>query len=368
MHRWLDEVEELSRNKLPAAVFRYIAEGAREEISLRESVLAWESVRLLPRVLEDVRRVELTTSLLGSSYAAPIGVAPMTLMRAADPDGELAMADAAAMTGIPMVVSSNAGSTFAEIAERGVSWWLQAYVASDREASSPYLEAAAAAGARAVVLTADTPVLGTRYPVPGPNIWETAEPGWLGVNPGVTTTGHRPEERDKAMDLGPPDIGWLRERTGLPVVVKGVLRPDDARRCVDAGAAGVWVSNHGGRQLDQAVAPALCVAGVRAAVGDEAEVYVDGGVRSGLHALIGLALGADAVFVGRPLYHALAAAGRKGVHRALAELMEELEEAMRLTGSPTTGALEGLVAGESGRNGGGPGVNRGCDGDHRWRI
>jgi 4-hydroxymandelate oxidase len=214
----------------------------------------------------------------------------------------------------------------------------------------PMLEAAAAAGAEAVVLTADTPVLGTRYPLPeGPGVWEVSDPAWIGAN-AAPPRSLDPEAREKAMDLGPADIAWLAETTGLPVVVKGVLRPDDARRCVEAGARAVWISNHGGRQLDQVVATARCVEAVRAAVDESAEVYVDGGIRSGLHTLIALALGADAVFVGRPLFHALAADGSEGVDRALDEYARELTESMRLAGCASPAETRGIVApgGETG--------------------
>ncbi|MGH3334218.1 MAG: alpha-hydroxy acid oxidase [Nocardioides sp.] len=331
-YRWLDQVEALAREALPPAVFRYVAEGAREEISLREASPAWDAVRIAPRVLQDVRTVHTGTMLMGTDFAAPMGIAPMTLQRAADPAGEVTMAAAAGRAGVPMVLSSNAGSTFADVAATGAHWWLQVYVAADRRHTVPLLEAAVAAGAEAVVLTADTPVLGARYPLPGgPGIWEVADPGWIGANAALPT-GLDPEDREKAMDLGPADIGWLAETTGLPVVVKGVLRPDDARRCVTAGARAVWISNHGGRQLDQVVATAHCVEAICAAVGETAEVYVDGGIRSGLHAFIALALGADAAFIGRPLFHALAADGRQGVDRALDEYTDELVEAMRLAG------------------------------------
>lgn len=344
--RWLDEVEELAERALPPAVFRYVQEGAREEISLREAVAAWRSLRVAPRVLRDVREVEVAAELLGRPARAPIGVAPMTLQRAADPEGEVAMAQAAAQAGVPMVVSSNAGRTFADIAATGVTWWLQVYVAPDREATMPLLDAAVAAGAAAVVLTVDTPVLGARYPLlDGLDVWGMVDREWVGANAGGLVAAPGPQDRTKAMDLGPKDLSWLSEVTGCPVVVKGVLRADDAGRCVDAGAAAVWVSNHGGRQLDQAVATAWCVQGVRSAVGDRAEVYVDGGIRSGLHAMLGLGLGADAVFVGRPLFHALAAGGAEGARRALAELHGELVEALRLAGCSSAAETRGVVLG-----------------------
>ena len=343
-HRWLDQVEQLARDALPPAVFRYLAEGARDEVTLREAPEAWRSYRLAPRVLRDVSAVDPSVDLLGEAQPLPLGVAPMTLQRAADPDGEVAMARAAAEVGVPIVVSSNAGSRFSDIGATGARWWLQAYVAAQREESLPVLEQAVAGGASAVVLTVDTPTLGTRYPAPGvPKVWEVAEAEWLGAN-ASTTTGLDPADRAKALDLGPTDLGWLHDVTGLPVVVKGVLRPDDAVRALEAGAAAVWVSNHGGRQLDQAVATAHALAPVRAAAGGSAQVYVDGGIRSGLHVLVALALGATSVFVGRPLFHALAAGGVEGVVRALRELEEELLEALRLSGSARLADTPGLIA------------------------
>ena len=333
--RWLDQVESLARDALPEPVFRYVAEGARDEISVREAVAAWQAIRVAPRILRDVRKVETSTDLLGTTFDLPLGIAPMTLQRAADPDGEVATARAAAAAGVPLVVSSNSGRTFEDIGATGVAWWLQIYMPIQREDALPLLNAAVAAGATAVVLTADTPVVGTRYPSPeGPHVWEMADPSWLNANSSVTS-GLEPEDRARAMDLGPADVAWLAEATGLPVVVKGVLRADDAERCAAAGASALWVSNHGGRQLDQVVATAGCVAAVRAATPDGVQVYVDGGVRSGLHVMLAVALGADAAFVGRPIFHALAAGGADGAQRALEELGAELVESMRLAGCPT---------------------------------
>ena len=341
--RWLDQVTSLARERLPEPVFRYVEEGARDEVTLHEATPAWSSIRLAPYVLRDVREVDTSCTLLGDDFRLPVGIAPMTLQRAADPDGEIAMARAAAAAGVPLVVSSNAGSTFADIAATGVTWWLQVYVAVDRSSTEPLLRQAIADGASGIVLTADTPVLGTRYGLPDePPVWEVAEPGWVGVN-APESIGLTPADRLKAMDLGPADVGWLVEATSLPVVVKGVLRPDDARTCVDAGASAVWVSNHGGRQLDRVVATAHCVAPVRAAVGDDVQVYVDGGVRSGLDVLTASALGADAVFVGRPLFHALAAGGEEGVTRALEELGSELVESLRLAGCSSLAATAGIA-------------------------
>jgi 4-hydroxymandelate oxidase len=345
--RWLDQVESLARDALPEPVFRYITEGARDEITLGEAVAAWSGIRVAPRILRDVSRVDTSAALLGRPFRLPVGIAPMTLQRAADPDGEVAMARAAASAGVPLVVSSNAGSTFADIQATGATWWMQVYVPASRQEAAPLLEAAVAGGAAAVVLTADAPVLGTRYRTPqGPHVWEVADPSWVGAN--SPTVGVQPEDRSKAMDLGPADVAWLAETTGLPVVVKGVLRPDDAAVCVSAGASAVWVSNHGGRQLDQAVATATCVAAVREAAGDRAQVYVDGGVRSGLHVMLALALGADAAFLGRPMFHALAAGGEEGVTRAVGDLGTELVESMRLAGCADPAATRGIACPDRG--------------------
>jgi 4-hydroxymandelate oxidase len=314
-------------------VHRYLRQGARHGVTAGEATAAWDAFRLLPRVLRDVSSVQTATTLLGTEVRAPVAVAPTTMQRAVHPDGEVAMARGAAAAGSLLVVSSNAGSTFEQIAATGVAWWVQVYVTADRQACLPLLRSAVDAGARAVVLTADTPVVGTKYDGEGPTVWDVAEPGWLHANfaPGYGDAAGD----EKATDLGPHDVDWLGRSSGLPVVVKGVLRADDARRCVDAGAAAVWVSNHGGRQLDHAAATAHCLAAVTDAVGDTAEVYVDGGLRDGRHVATALALGARAAFLGRPPVYALAVAGEDGVRRLLDDLAEELVDVLTLAGIPS---------------------------------
>jgi 4-hydroxymandelate oxidase len=211
-----------------------------------------------------------------------------------------------------------------------VDWWLQMYVMSDRHTGLPLLERAVAAGAAAVVLTVDTSVVGTKYDGAGPSVWDVVEASWLRSNFAAGYGGSPGDE--KATDLGPQDVEWLAKATGLPVVVKGVLRSSDARRCLDAGASAVWVSNHGGRQLDYAAATADTLASVVAEVDGSAEVYVDGGVRSARHALAALALGARGVFLGRLPVYALACDGSNGVLRMFADLDKELVEALMLSG------------------------------------
>jgi 4-hydroxymandelate oxidase len=255
------------------------------------------------------------------------------------------MARAVRAAGSVMVASSNGGTTFAEIGATGVRWWVQVYVPQDRSLAVPLLERAVEAGAEAVVLTVDTPVVGTKYAAGDRIVWDVIEPGLLQVNfdPGYADA----PGADKATDLGERDLVWLTETTGLPVVVKGVLRPDDARRCVDAGVAAVWVSNHGGRQLDRAATTASSLPGVVGAVGGAADVYVDGGIRSGLDVLAALALGADAVFLGRSPILALVD-GEDGVGRMLEELRVEVVEALRLAGCASVADTRGIAVEDPG--------------------
>ena len=340
MTTWLAGLEELARTRLPAPVFEYVVQGAGESVSAAEAPAAWSAVRFQPRVLRDVTSVDTSVNLLGEASAVPWGVAPTTLQRAVHPDGELAMARASAAAGALMVVSSNAGTSFAEIGATGVRWWLQVYLPARRSLAEPMLERAVAAGAEAVVLTVDTPVVATKHVV-GEPVWDVVDPGLVRVNfdEGYETT----PGAEKATDLGPDDIGWLAERTGLPVVAKGVLRPDDAVRCVEAGAQAVWVSNHGGRQLDRVSSTAACLPSVVGAVAESAQVYVDGGVRNGLDVVAALALGARAVFLGRLPLWALVE-GESGVARMHATLAEEVVEALRLAGCARVADVRGLVA------------------------
>ncbi|WP_340540674.1 alpha-hydroxy-acid oxidizing protein [Nocardioides sp. GXZ039] len=339
--QWVAGLEERARAALPSAVFDYLRQGARDEVTLDRSLTAWREVALYPRTLVDVREVDPAVTLLGRRHPAPIGVAPTTLQRAVHPEGERAMARAVAAADGVLVVSSNAGTPFADIGATGVWWWVQAYLPTERSLAEPMLRRAVAAGAAAVVLTVDTPVVGTKYPrtEQGDVVWDVVDPALLRVN---FDTGYEDAPgSEKALDLGPRDIDWLRSVTGLPVVVKGVLRPEDAARATEAGAAAVWVSNHGGRQFDRAPSTAAALPGVVQAVQGRAEVYVDGGVRGGLDVLTALALGADAAFVGRPALYALHE-GESGVSRLLAELVAQTVESMRLAGAVSVAATRGL--------------------------
>ncbi|WP_299051702.1 alpha-hydroxy acid oxidase [uncultured Nocardioides sp.] len=312
------------------AVGEYVAQGVGAGISVGEATAAWRDWRLLPRTFADTTRVDLGCELLGRPYRRAFGVAPTTLQRAIHPDGELAVARACAATGTPLVVTSNAATPFAEIGATGVDWWLQVYVPQERGLALGLLRRAVEAGARAVVLTADTPVVSTRLLGPSGLVWDVVPPSSVRVNfdPGYDDTS---PGAAKATDLGPADVTWLGEVTGLPVVVKGVLDPDGSRRCAEAGAAAVWVSTHGGRQLDRVVPTAHALPGVVSAVGTDVEVYVDGGVRDGVDLLVAWALGARCVFVGRPVSWALQQ-GADGVSAWAEGLSEQAVEALRLAG------------------------------------
>jgi 4-hydroxymandelate oxidase len=269
--------------------------------------------------------------------------------RAAHPLGEIATARGAAAAGSLMQVSTNAGMTFEQIGATGVRWWLQSYVLRDRGLTREILQRARDAGASAVVLTADTPVVGRKHNA-GPSVWDVTPADYLLAN---IDQGSLPDAAlDYADDLTPDTIGWLRDVTGLPVVVKGVLRADDARIAVSAGAAGVQVSNHGGRQLDLAVATADALPQVAAAIqGSGAEIYVDGGIRRAEHVLAALALGARAVFIGRPVLWALTAGGESaeggadGVAALLSALTDDLSQVMTLAGARAVGEITGDLLG-----------------------
>jgi 4-hydroxymandelate oxidase len=329
--RWIDSLQAEAEARLLPEVADYYRQGAGAGISLAESVAAWDAVRLRPHVLRDVSTVTSATTVLGAQLSTPVLVASSTLQMQADPLGEAAMAAGVGAAGSLLTVSSNTGIPFADIGAAGAPWWVQAYVLEDRGRTRAMLERAVAAGAGAAVVTVDTPIVGTRHFV-GRRVWDVVPEVHLMGNWDLTDTTQVVNE--KARDLTTADIAWLAEVTGIPVVVKGILRGDDARQAVDAGAAAVVVSNHGGRQLDQAVSTAQALPEVAEALADtSALVTVDGGIRTGIHVLAALAMGADAVWVGRPALWALSVGGAEGVARLVADLTAELVEAMMLCGA-----------------------------------
>jgi 4-hydroxymandelate oxidase len=328
----LIEAEQRARELLPAAVFDYYAAGSGCEVTLEEAATAWQRHRLLPHVLRDVSSVDTATTVLGTPVSSPVLIAPTSFAVMANPDGEVATARGAAGAGALMVVSSRASMRLEAIGAAAAGpWWFQVYVMRDRRLTEGLVGRAVAAGATALVLTGDTPYTGVKHRGPTPSVLTDEQ--YLTNLVDHLPAGGQPDAttgQDPATTLA--DIDWLHEISGLPVVVKGVLRPDDAVACLDAGAAGVVVSNHGGRQLDRALSTAQALAGVADAVGGRGEVYVDGGIRDGVSTLTALALGARAVLVGRPVIWALAAGGAEGVTDLLTALRADLAHALALAG------------------------------------
>jgi len=339
----MDELRQAAVDRLPPPVSEYFNQGSADGITASVAVAAWDTVRFRPRILRDVSVVSTATTVLGLELATPVCVAPTSMHRAAHADGEVATARGAAAAGSLMAVSTNSGRTFEEIGATAAAWWLQCYVLRDRGLTKAIAQRAKAAGASAVVLTADTPVVGRKHNA-GKGVWDVVPAGYHMAN--IDQDGLPDSALDKADDLTPDTISWLREVSGLPVVVKGVLRADDARIVASAGAAAVQVSNHGGRQLDQSVAASDALPEIAAAVQESgAEVYVDGGIRRGEHVLAAIALGARAVFVGRPVLWALTAGGETGqggsagVAAVLSQLTAELGHAMALAGARTVSEI-----------------------------
>ncbi len=324
-------LEDRAREQLPADVYDYYAGGADTETTLREAPGAWQTWRLRPRVLRGVTSVPLDTELLGSPVRSPIGVAPWAYQGMAHPDGELATARGATAAGSLLTVSTSATHTLEEVATElpHSARWFQLYRLHSGRHTDDLARRAGAAGYAALVLTVDLPLLGRRR---RDLRHDFALPAGLRMA-NHPAGGDPPSLQDLATATWTfDDIARFGELSGLPVVVKGVLRGDDAVRCVQAGASAVWVSTHGGRQADPAVASAHALPEVVDAVGDDAEVYADGGIRSGSDVLTALALGARAVFVGRPTIWGLTTGGADGVAGVLAGLGEELAHTMALCG------------------------------------
>lgn len=328
MHPLLTDQRARAAELLPEQAWQYYEGGADEQLTRDEAELAWRQLRLRPHVLRDVSAVDTSVELLGARLATPVLVAPTALHGLAHPAGEAETARGAAAAGSLLVLSTRASRRLEDVPCG--PWWFQAYVMRDRGLTRALVQRAAAAGAAAVVLTGDTPYLGSR---PGAERTALADEPLVNLAQHLVAgdDGGRSSEQDPAVGL--EAIAELADASGLPVLVKGVLRADDARACLDAGAAGVVVSNHGGRQLDRAVATARVVGEVAEAVDGRGPVLVDGGLRSGVDVLAALASGADAVLLGRPVLWALAADGAAGVRACLDAVTAGLAHAMGLAGA-----------------------------------
>lgn len=344
-------LEAQARAVLSPMAYDYYAGGADDEVTLRDNEASWRRIRLLPKVLRDVSKVDPAISLLGLDMAAPILIAPMALQRMAHDEGEAAMARGAAATGTVMVASTMATVSLEDIATAAPDTprWFQLYVQRDRDLTASLLKRAAAAGYTGIVLTVDLPVVARRrrdeanqLSLPDGMRVENLQ---VGLDHGAGSA--LAEYSNAAFDTSTTadDIAWVAEVSGLPVVVKGVLRADDAVRCADAGAAAVIVSNHGGRQLDGAIAGADALPAVAAAIDGRVPLLVDGGIRSGVDVVRAIALGASAVLVGRPFLWGLAVDGADGVAGVMAELVDETVRAMTLCGASTVDDIAGDLIG-----------------------
>lgn len=340
----ITELEQRARRLLTPEIYDYYAGGSGSEQTLRASVSAWQQHWLMPRVLRDVATIDTSVRLPGlpeTTAATPIAVAPTGFQGLAHAEGEVATARGAARAGALMVLSTRSSVKIEEVAEavasEGGAWWFQVYVMQDRTLTARLVERAVAAGARALVLTGDTPVVGRKRRDRTEGVVSDAQVlANIGPLADLSLTG-------QAADVTFADIGWLARLGGMPVLVKGVLRADDARACVAAGASGVIVSNHGGRQLDRAVPTALALPAVAAELGGSVPVFVDGGLRTGADVLTALGLGARAVFLGRPVLWALACGGAGGVRDLLTGLTGDLTHAMALAGAAAVADLAGVT-------------------------
>jgi 4-hydroxymandelate oxidase len=330
----VDDAERLAEQVVPPDAWGYIAGGAGDERTLRWNREAFSRRRLRYRVLVDVSGVSTETSVLGTPVSLPALVAPMAFQQVAHEEHELGTARGAAAAGTIMCLSTLAAATPEQVAEAapGSPKWLQIYVFKEREVSDEIVARALDVGFSALVLTADLPVVGIRDREHRTG-WTTPE----GDTPAFVAARSRAVEGDQALGLLDAGVEWkyvseLRERYGVPVVVKGLVTAEDARLACEHGASAVVVSNHGGRQLDGAVASLDALPEVVEAVDGRAEVYVDGGVRRGTDIVTALALGAQAVLVGRPALYGLAFGGAKGVQQVLEILRDETENALALLG------------------------------------
>jgi 4-hydroxymandelate oxidase len=343
------DFKEIARQRLPAMVYNYIAGAAGDEISLRRNRTAFDELLLLPRVLRDVSRLDAGTELLGLKLKYPILLAPTSYHRMVHPEGEQGTARGAGTAGTAMVISSSSTTTIEEIAAVATGpLWFQLYVQPDRAFTRDLVQRVEAAGCRAICITVDTPVLGTRDREMRYRfcLSEGLERANLRGCKGATA-GHFDQSGVYSDVLDPAltweGIDWIRSFAKVPILLKGILAPEDALLAVEHGVAGIVVSNHGARNLDTTPATIEALPAVVAAVDGRLPVLLDGGVRRGTDVVKALALGARAVFVGRPYLWGLAAAGAAGVEAVLKLLHTELLAAMALCGRPTLAAIDNSV-------------------------
>jgi len=360
----VSDFRELARRRLPNIFFEYIDGGSYAEETLRRNVADLEAIALRQLVMRDTTQLDMTVETLGQALKMPVGLSPVGMAGMYARRGEAQAARAAAKAGVPFCLSTVGVCSIEEVAGTGVPPWFQLYMLKDRGYMRELLQRAKAVGCPVLVFTVDLPTPGSRYrdirsgftgatPLQAAltQAWDgVTHPGWtwdvfvhgrphtLGTVAGAVTEGRRVTDflswiaRNFDRSVTWKDMDWVRETWDGPIVVKGVLDAADARDAVKAGAQGLVVSNHGGRQLDGVKSSISALPRIAQAVGGDLELYMDGGVRSGLDVLKALALGAKACFVGRPWAWALGAGGEPAVARMLDILRAELAVAMILTG------------------------------------
>ena len=364
--RNIADLRRMARERLPRMVFDYIDGGADDEVTLARNVSRFRDIELVWEALKDVDKIDTSTTIMGAPSASPFFISPTATSRLFHPRaGELAVARAAHAAGVPYTCSTLASASVEEIAAVNPGpKWFQVYVFRDRELVKEVLARAKAAGFSAIILTVDVPVVGNRerdgandFTVPPKVTWRTATqalaaPGYLWDL--ATTSEIRPAnfthirmntglidfinaQFDRAVTWD--DVRWLRETWDGKLAIKGIATPEDAQRCVSIGADAVWVSNHGGRQLDTAPASIDTLPAIADAVAGKVEIILDGGVRRGSDVVKALALGANAVAIGRAYLYGLAAGGEAGVRRALDIIDSEVRRTMALCGRTQLSAL-----------------------------
>ena len=358
----LHEYEIAAREKLPGMVWDYYSSGADDEVTLRDNREAYERLKLQYRVLVDVKERDLRTTVLDQPVSMPILIAPTAFQRLAHPDGELATVRAAGAAGTIMILSTLSNRAVEEVVAAATKpVWFQLYVYKDRGVTTELIQRAEAAGCKALVLTVDVPAWGrrerdihNRFRLPEGITVENLTPNGLQDLPPQADGSGLAAYIKSLFDptLSWRDIEWLRARTRLPLVLKGLVRADDAVRAVEAGVSGIVVSNHGGRQLDTAPATIDVLPEIAEAVDGRTEILLDGGIRRGTDVVKALALGARAVLVGRPPLWGLAVNGESGAGRVLELLRDELDGAMAMCGCPSTAQITRDLVARSARRAG----------------
>ena len=348
----LADLAAIAAKVIEPTAWDYYRSGAWDEQTLARSEAAWRELEIHYRGMVDVSRRSARTTLFGREVAGPLLAAPTAMQKMAHADGECATARACAQANLPMCLSSLSTTALEDVrAATNGPLWMQIYISQDRGFTKGLVERADAAGIEAFAVTADTPVWGIRerdmrngFRVPdGMRIVNLERPGGPTGHSGVGIGGALSWTIDATLTW--KDVEKLASWTKRPILVKGLCRPDDVRAALDSGAKGVWISNHGGRQLDGAPATADVLASCATAAQGRGTVIVDGGIRRGTDILRAIALGADAVAVGRPILWGLAAGGDAGAAKALAMLLAELDLAMALSGVRSPDEIRALGAG-----------------------